>query len=167
MYCLRLVLYCISLQWDELGAESASHEHGPLLQYYIQKNHHTPCSPSVNSWEARLSGSCWWVLSLFSFTAEAANNLLQTESMIVVVQSLSSVVSDSLWPHWLQHPRLPCPSLSSRVCSDSCPLNRWCHPTISSSVALFSPCLQSFPASGSFHWVSSFHQVAKVLELQL
>ena len=61
-----------------------------------------------------------------------------------------SVVSDSLWPHGLQHARLPCPSLSPRVCSNSCPLNQWCHPTISSSVIPFSSCLQTFLASGSF-----------------
>ena len=53
-------------------------------------------------------------------------------------------------PHGLQHTRLPCLSLSPGVCSNSCPLGRWCHPTISSSVAPFSSCLQSFPASGSF-----------------
>ena len=46
------------------------------------------------------------------------------------------VVSDSLWPHELQHARLPCPSLSPWVCSNSCPLSQWCHPTISSSVTL-------------------------------
>ena len=57
--------------------------------------------------------------------------------------------SDSLWPHGLQHGRLPCPSPTHRACSDSCPLNRWCHPTISSSVVPFS-CPQSFPASRSF-----------------
>ena len=51
--------------------------------------------------------------------------------------------------HGLQHSRLPCPSLSPRVCSNSCPLSQWCSPTISSSVALFS-CPQSFPASWSF-----------------
>ena len=50
----------------------------------------------------------------------------------------------------LQHPRLPCPSPTPRACSSSCPLSRWCHPTISSSALLFSSCLQSFPASGSF-----------------
>ena len=61
-----------------------------------------------------------------------------------------SVVSDSLWPHELQHTRLPCPSLSPTVCSNSCPLSWWCHPTISSSIIPFSFCLQSFPASGSF-----------------
>ena len=47
-------------------------------------------------------------------------------------------------------PDFPCPSLSPGVCSNSCPLSRWCHPTISSSVIPFSSCLQSFPASGSF-----------------
>jgi len=62
----------------------------------------------------------------------------------------SSVESDSLWPCGLQHTRLPCPSPSSGVCSNSCPLSQRCHPTISSSVILFSSCLQSFPASESF-----------------
>ena len=57
---------------------------------------------------------------------------------------------DSLQPHGLQHARLPCPSLSLRVYPNSCPLSQWCHPTISSSVAPFSSCLQSSPASGSF-----------------
>ena len=60
------------------------------------------------------------------------------------------VISDSLPPHELQHTKLPCPSLPPRVCSNSCPLSHWCHPTISSSVAPFSSCLQSFPASGPF-----------------
>ena len=55
----------------------------------------------------------------------------------------------TLQPHGLQHTKLPCPSLSPRV-SNSCPLSRWCHPTISSSTTFFSFCLQSFPASGSF-----------------
>ena len=58
-------------------------------------------------------------------------------------------MSNSLWPHGLQHARLPCPSLSPKVCSNSYPLVRWCHPTISFSVAPFS-CPQSFPASESF-----------------
>ena len=56
----------------------------------------------------------------------------------------------TLQPHGLQHARLPCPSPSPRVRSDSCPLSQWCHPTISSFVVPFSSCLQSFPASGSF-----------------
>ena len=66
------------------------------------------------------------------------------------VQFSHSVVSDSLWPHGLQHTRPPCPSPTPRVYSNSCSLTRWCHPTISSSVIPFSSCLQSFPASGSF-----------------
>ena len=61
-----------------------------------------------------------------------------------------SVMSSSSRPHELKHTRLPCPSLSPRVCSNSRPLRRWCHPTVSSSVIPFSSCLQSFPVSGSF-----------------
>ena len=61
-----------------------------------------------------------------------------------------SVVSHSLHPCGLQHTRLPCHSLSPGVCSNSCPLSWWCHPTISSSVTSFSFCLHSFPISGSF-----------------
>ena len=78
-----------------------------------------------------------------------------------------SVMSDSLRPHGLQHARLPCPSPSPTACSNWCPLSQWCHPTISSSVIPFSSCPQSFPASGLFKWVSSLHQVAKILEFQL
>ena len=59
-------------------------------------------------------------------------------------------MSDSLQPHGLQHSRLPCPSLSPRVCSSSCPLSQWCYLTISFSAATFSFCLQSFLESGSF-----------------
>ena len=58
-----------------------------------------------------------------------------------------SCPTDSLWPHGLQHARFPCPSPSSRTCSNSHPLSQWCHPTISSSVIPFSSCIQSFPAS--------------------
>ena len=53
-------------------------------------------------------------------------------------------------PNGLQHTRLPCPSPTPRACSNSCPLSRGCHPTISSSVVPFFSCLQSFPASASF-----------------
>ena len=66
------------------------------------------------------------------------------------VQFSRSVVSDSLRPHELQHSRLPCPSPTPRVYSNSCPSSRGSHPTISSSVVPFSFCPQSFPASGSF-----------------
>ena len=66
------------------------------------------------------------------------------------VQFSHSVVSDSLQPHGLQHARLPCSSPTPGACSNSYPLSWWCHPTILSSVILFSSCLQSFPVSGSF-----------------
>ena len=66
------------------------------------------------------------------------------------VQFSCSVVSDSLWPHGLKHIRPPCPSPTPGACSNSCPLNQWWHPTISSSVIPFSSHLQSFPALGSF-----------------
>ena len=62
----------------------------------------------------------------------------------------SLVLSNSLRPHGLQNARPPCPSPTPRVYSNSCPLSRWCHPTISSSVVPFSSCPQSLPASGSF-----------------
>ena len=65
------------------------------------------------------------------------------------VQFSHSVMSDSLWPHRLQHTGLPFPPPSPGACSSSCPSSWWCHPTISSSLVPFS-CLQSFPASGSF-----------------
>ena len=73
--------------------------------------------------------------------------------------SFSSVTQsclDFLWPHGLQHARLPCPSPTSRVYSNSCLLSWWCHPTISSSVIPFSSHLQSFPASGSFQMSQFF-----------
>ena len=71
------------------------------------------------------------------------------------VQFSLSVESDSSLPHGLQHSRPPCPLPSPRVYSNACPLSRWCHPTISSSVVPFS-CLQFFPASGSFQMSQFF-----------
>ena len=65
-----------------------------------------------------------------------------------------SVITNSLLCHELQHAKAPCPSPTPRVYTNSCPLSQWCHPTISSFVILFSSCLQSFPASGSFQMKS-------------
>ena len=75
---------------------------------------------------------------------------LLPDIVLLLLFSCCSVVSDSLWPHWLQQARLPCPWPSPEVCSNSCPLSQWCHPTILSSVIPFPPCLQSFWASVSF-----------------
>ena len=69
------------------------------------------------------------------------------------------VTSDSLWPHRRQHTTLSCPSPSPGVCSHSCPLSWWCHPTISFSVTPFSSGPQSFPASGSFPMSQLFASV--------
>ena len=68
----------------------------------------------------------------------------------------SSVTSDSLRPHGLQHVRPPCPSPTPGIYPNSCPLSQWRHPTISSCVVPFSSCPQSFPASGSFQMIQLF-----------
>ena len=78
-----------------------------------------------------------------------AGNMDMIQLVLLLLFS-HSVLSGSLQPHGLQHARLPCPSLSPRVCSNSCPLSLWYHPTTSSSVTTFSSCPQSFPASGTF-----------------
>ena len=72
------------------------------------------------------------------------------------VQFSSSVISDPLWLHELQHARPLCPSPTPGVYPNSCPLSWWCHPTILSSVVSFSSCPQSFPASGSFQMSQFF-----------
>ena len=72
------------------------------------------------------------------------------------VQFSRSVMSDSLRPHKLQHARPPCPSPTLGIYPNSCPLSRWCHPTILSSVVPFFFCIQSFPASGSFQMSQLF-----------
>ena len=80
------------------------------------------------------------------YIPDAKDSLLPQKS----VQFSHSVVSNSLWPHELQHTRPPCPWPTPGVYSNSCPSSRWCHPAISSSVVPFSSCPQSLPASGSF-----------------
>ena len=74
-----------------------------------------------------------------------------------------SVVSDSLRPHGLQHTRPPCPSSTPRVYSNSCPLSRWCHPTISSSIVPFSSHLQYFPVSGSLQMSQLFASGVQII----
>ena len=86
------------------------------------------------------------------------------------IQSVSSVIQSCPTlcdPMDCTHARRPCPSPTPGACSNSCPSSRWCHPTISSSVVPFSSALSLSQHQGLFQWVSSSHQVAKVLELQL
>ena len=101
-----------------------------------------------------------WFLSSVSYSF-LHTDFFAPSVQFSAIQSLSRV-----WlfaPHGLQHARLPCPSLILGACSNSCPLSRWCHPTISSSVVLFSSCLKSFPASGSFQMSQLFASDAQVL----
>ena len=85
-------------------------------------------------------------------TSQKLREFSTTNPALFVVQQQQQLLSSVQLckSHGLQYARLPYPSLSPRVFSNSCPLNRWCHPTISSSVTHFSSFLQSFPASGSF-----------------
>ena len=110
-------------------------------------------------WLRHLETTC------FSLSPWLPSNSVQP--LLLPVQFSPSVMTDSLWPHGLQHARPPCPTPTLEVYSNSCPLSWWCHPTISSSITPLSSCLQYFPASRSFQWISSSHQVAKVVEFQL
>ena len=106
------------------------------------------------------SSFCFWYLFI-GITCQRDDSIPQFSSF----QPLNHV--RFLWPNGLQLAKLPCPSPTPGVFSNSCPLSRWCHPTISSSVVPFSYCLQSFPALKFFQWVSSLHQMVKLLEFQL
>ena len=111
------------------------------------------CWPSVyiSSWEkCLLRPSAHFLNWVSCFSGIERHELLVYIDQFSSVQFILSVMSDSLQLHGLQHARLNSPSLFPRVCSNSCLLSRWCHPTIPPSVAPFSSCPQSFLASGSF-----------------
>ena len=95
-------------------------------------------------------------LALLRVTQSGGVSLILLSPDECSVQFSRSVMSDSLRSHGLQHTRPPCPSPTPGVYPNSCPLSRWCHPTISSSVVPFSSCPQSFPASGSFQMSQLF-----------
>ena len=101
------------------------------------------------------------------FTTLEKNDKRKIRYSISSVQFSLSVMSDSLWLHEPQHTRPPCSSPTLRVYSNSCPLSRWCHPTISSSIIPLSSCLQSFPTSGSFQMNQFFASGGQILEFQL
>ena len=87
------------------------------------------------------------------YKCSLADELVKKEDVVYVCVQFSSVAQSCLTlcdPWTAQHTRLPCLSPTPGTCSNPCPLSRWCHPTISSSVIPFSSCLQSFPAAGSF-----------------
>ena len=126
------------------------HEWGPWLSY-------SPGDSSLFLWRAARKFCCrnkWMNYSMWLRRTELrfkdkSVKLCDKRSQLLLLFS-GQVMSDSLQPHELQHARLPCPSPSPWVCSNSCSLSQWCHPTILSSVTPFSSCPQSFPASGSF-----------------
>ena len=115
---------------------------GPPL-HYISKEGSSFHVASFCSWES-------WLLRLDALMVPRWLLKLSLEKLVLLWLFRHSVVFDSMQSHGLQHTRLPCPSPSPETCSNSCPLSRWCHPTISSSVVPFSSRLQSFLASGSF-----------------
>ena len=107
-----------------------------------------------------------FVISVSSDYLAFSVYLFESIAVLLSVQFSHSVVSDSLWPHGLQHTRPPCPSPAPRVCSNSCPLSQWCHSVISSTVIPLPSPFQSFPTSGSLpmsHFFTSGDQSIGVL----
>ena len=138
------------------------------IHYLFTSDHFNKCKQRLH--RLSLPSGRWIVfINMSNFVLEF--HYLIYRGMISVqfssVHFSHSVMSDSLWPHGLQHTRPPCPPPTARVYSNSCPLSQWCHPTISSSVVPFSSHLHLSQHQGLFQWVSSLHQVAKVLEFQL
>ena len=105
---------------------------------------------------------CWETLSeRISRNPSSSSNELSVWFSSVTQSCLT------LWPHEQQHARPPCPSPTPGVYPNPCPLSQRCHPTISSSVIPFSSCPHLSQHQGLFKWVSSLHEVAKILEFQL
>jgi len=132
--------------WEEEGADLTCFENLALASTSLEG-----CKGKSRGWETceeAVTG-----ISKLHRESRSGDRILQHDKIQNCFEGgggCHSVVSNSLQPHGLQHAKLPCPSLSPGVCSNSCPSSRWCHPTISSSVVPLSSYLQSFPASGSF-----------------
>ena len=114
----------------------------PCIHHYVSEYFYCPKNPLCSVKETIFGRS-----NFFSCISHLSCVCVSRFSS---VQYSHSVMSNSLWPHGLQHARIPCPSPIPWAYSNSCPSSWWCHPTISSSVVPFSSHLQSFPASGSF-----------------
>ena len=138
VYSIRL---SYSLRWD--------HHLSPLWRYTFT------LKLVGNLWDDTLRTYNYHAFP-YDFTQLFNIHLCCSLSLIIIpvvfssIQFSRSVMSNSLQPHESQHARLPCPSPTPRIYSNSCPLGRWCHPAISSSVIPFSSCPQSLPESGSF-----------------
>ena len=130
------------LCWDDpLEEETATRSR--ILSWKFPWTEEPGGLQSTGSQRAGLDWTCKHAYQV-AYTAPEHSNVYDFHQFIVVAQSLTNVQL-----------RLPCPSLSPGACSNSCPLSQWCPPTISSSIAPFSSCPQSFPASGSFpmYWL--------------
>ena len=106
----------------------------------------------------------WWMYYLASLWGSFHNVYIYQNIKLFTFSSVQfnrSVVSDSLWPHELQHTRPPCPSPTPGVHSDSRPSSQWCHPATSSSVVPFSSCPNPSQHQSLFQWVNSSREVAK------
>ena len=139
---------------------------------------HAMCVCPFNSWWTfRLLPLFWlyWIMLLQTYVYKLlcwymSSVLLHIDlgmELLGQVQFSCSVMFDSLWPHGLQHARLPCPSPTPRAYSNMCLLSLWCHQPSHPLSSLFPPAFNLSQHQGLFQWVSSSHQVAKVLELQL
>ena len=130
------IKWCSRAIWQELGKDLSSSMR--LHWAYCRESYdffqlQERIQPRLNKWE--------WIYSL---------RPLRGRDSFSSVQFSHSVMSNSLWPHELQHTRPPCPSPTPGVYSNSCPSSWWCDPAVSSSVVPFFSCPQSLPASGSF-----------------
>ena len=135
---MLLVVSVLNSQfWEHLGREDGRGHGDDVLEW------------GLNVWGGRGPvSSVTWQVGKEPFVGTGKSSTVRWDESPLFS---CSVVSNSFWPHGLQHTRLPCPSPTPGAYSKSCPLCRWCHPTISSSVAPFSSShLQSLPASGSF-----------------
>ena len=162
--CMSTVLYVhyISIKWGEKNSGVCPQSKGEFFFFMVTAQSFIQMVQTKDSTLSRHEGRMTprerpQSVLAFSFCKLC---LLPPEP-----QFSRSVGSDSLRPHGLQHARLPCPSPTPGACSNSCPSNGWCHPTISSFVVSFSPCLQSFPASGYFQMSQFFSSGAQSIRV--
>ena len=137
--------WVLSLGWED-PLEKGKATHSSILAWRIAWTKSMGSQRVGHDWATFTFTTCYFTLKTLGLGSVAG----------IYNQFSCSAMSDSLWPHGLQHARPPCPSPIPGVYSNSCPLSWWCHPTISSSVVPFSSCLQSFPASGSFQMSQLF-----------
>ena len=144
-----------------------------ILEWFAISFSKGSCQPRNWTWVSCTAGrffTRWATREALYGTQLSINCWSWTHPLVVLAHSFSHVLT--LQPHGLQHDRLPCPSPPPGICSNSCPLSRWCHPILILCPPLV--CLSSIFLSilvfsneqGLFQWVGSLHQVAKVLELQ-